>query len=329
MDQGEQVNSLKVSVIIPVYNTGAYVEEAVRSIMNQTLREIEIIVIDDGSTDNSLSVIEKLAREDNRIQYLSQVNQGQSVARNVGIEKAAGAYVYIMDSDDFLEDNALLLCYEKAKQGKLDFVVFNAVILNEENDFGISLDYKQPFLDEKQVYSGQSMLSQMLDQQSYRCSPCIHFIRYRFLESTHLRFYPGIIHEDELFTALLYMQSQRAGYIPRPFFKRRFRADSVMTSTYSLRNVNSYLIVAEQLLLFANKADKHARGLIDELLSYILNPNIYRANALSFRERGSIFLKCLRNGFVRYISLKTLFVLLFPWTIKIKGFIRNKTKSYF
>lgn len=94
MDQGKELNNPKVSVIIPVFNTEAYLEEAVRSIMNQTLKALEIIIIDDGSTDNSLTIIKKLAQEDIRIKWLTQQNSGQSVARNIGIENARGR-IYI------------------------------------------------------------------------------------------------------------------------------------------------------------------------------------------------------------------------------------------
>lgn len=96
-----------VSIIIPVYNTEEFVEEAVRSIMNQTLQDIEIIIINDGSTDNSLSIIRKLANEDDRIQIYSRENKGLSATRNQGIYLAKGKYLYFMDSDDYLEPDAL------------------------------------------------------------------------------------------------------------------------------------------------------------------------------------------------------------------------------
>ena len=102
---------IKVSVVIPVYNTEKYVREAVESIMNQTLRELEIIIINDGSTDNSLQVVEELAAADSRIQVYSQTNQGGSVARNAGIARAYGKYIYFMDSDDLLEKETIDLCY--------------------------------------------------------------------------------------------------------------------------------------------------------------------------------------------------------------------------
>lgn len=93
----------KVSVVIPVYNTEAYVGEAIESAREQTLRDIEILVIDDGSTDRSPSVIRKLADTDSRIQIYTQTNQGVSAARNKGLEYVKGEFIYFLDSDDLLE----------------------------------------------------------------------------------------------------------------------------------------------------------------------------------------------------------------------------------
>lgn len=323
MDQDKQISKPRISVIIPVYNTEEYVEEAVRSIMNQTFRDLEIIIIDDGSTDNSLTVIKKLAVEDNRIACYPQTNQGQSVARNVGIEKARGEYIYFMDSDDMLEEEAFASCVEMVAREKLDFVLFNAEIFNEHDYFDIRFDYKKPQLDEHVVYSGKSMISEMLTQQTYRCSPCIHFISLKTINSLSLRFYPGIIHEDELFTALLYLQASRVGYINNAFFKRRFRQDSVMTRKYSMKNVNSYLVVVEQLKNFSNVDERKTTYLVDMLIAYILDPNIYKANTLSFKDRIFIFKRCFVKGYLKYLSFKTVVVLLFPLTIQIKGLLKK------
>ncbi len=321
MDQNRSEINPKVSVVIPVYNTEAYLEEAVRSIMNQTLKEIEIIIIDDGSTDTSLSLIKRLAVEDQRITWSSQSNMGQSVARNVGIERAKGDYIYFMDSDDFLEEDALRSCLQMADQDHVDFLLFNADFLVEQSDRNVQIDYKKPVLDEGVIYSGHSILAELIEQRAYRCSPCMHFIRLNHIKSIPLYFYPGIIHEDELFSALLYMNSQRVAYLPVVYFKRRLRPNSVMTSSYSLKNVNSYLVVGEQLLLFSRNLKGNGAKLVYRLISYILDPNIYRANILPFRERREIFRSCIVSRLTRFISVKTCLVLLFPLSIQLKGYV--------
>ena len=116
------MNHPKVSVIIPVYNTEKYVKESVESIMQQTLQDIEIIIINDGSTDNSLSVINLLAQQDRRIIVYSQSNQGLSIARNTGLERVKGEFIYFMDSDDLLTNDALKTCYQECIAEQLDFV---------------------------------------------------------------------------------------------------------------------------------------------------------------------------------------------------------------
>src|SRR5690349_18213271 len=111
-----QQTDIKVSVIIPVYNTDEYLREAVNSIRNQTLQDLEIIIINDGSTDRSTQIINELANEDKRIKIYTQKNSGQSVARNMGIKMASGKYLYFMDSDDILDCYALETCYSKCEE---------------------------------------------------------------------------------------------------------------------------------------------------------------------------------------------------------------------
>ena len=126
------MHSPKVSVIIPVYNTAPYLHEALSSITRQTLQELEIIIVNDGSTDGSGEIIREVAETDGRIKVFEQENQGQSVARNVGLEQATGEYIYFMDSDDLLSLNALEICYDYCRRLRLDFVFFDGDILCEE-----------------------------------------------------------------------------------------------------------------------------------------------------------------------------------------------------
>ena len=151
---------IKVSVVIPVYNTEKYVREAVESIMNQTLRELEIIIINDGSTDNSLQVAEELAAADSRIQVYSQTNRGLSMARNAGITHAHGRYIYFMDSDDLLEKDAMELCYSKCEEKELDFVFFDAQSFFEEDIRNApALNYQRTDKLEDKVYTGPEAIN--------------------------------------------------------------------------------------------------------------------------------------------------------------------------
>lgn len=104
----------KVSVIIPVYNAEKYLRECLDSVVNQTLEEIEVICVDDGSTDGSLDILYEYEEKDSRVKVLKQKNQHAGVARNAGIDIAQGEYVHFLDSDDYLTLNAYEVLFQKA-----------------------------------------------------------------------------------------------------------------------------------------------------------------------------------------------------------------------
>ena len=124
---------IKVSVIVPVYNTEKFLEKCIRSIMSQTLKEIEIICINDGSKDSSLEILKKIQMEDERIIIINKKNEGVSIARNIGIAKAKGEYLSFIDSDDWIEKNCYDEMYKKIKDEKADIIVADFFSENFEN----------------------------------------------------------------------------------------------------------------------------------------------------------------------------------------------------
>lgn len=116
--------SPKVSIIIPVYNVEKYLEQCLDSIINQNLKNIEIICINDGSTDNSLKILKKYAKKDNRIIILSQTNLGAGAARNRGLAVAKGEYLSFLDADDFFYENMLSEAVHKLETSQSDIAVF-------------------------------------------------------------------------------------------------------------------------------------------------------------------------------------------------------------
>lgn len=116
----------KVSVIIPVYNVESYLRQCLDSVMNQTLQDIEIICIDDGSTDGSYAILQAYANKDNRIIVLQQLNSGAGIARNLGMQVAAGEYLSILDADDFFEPDMLERGYLQCEKDCADICVFRS-----------------------------------------------------------------------------------------------------------------------------------------------------------------------------------------------------------
>lgn len=249
------IDILKVSVVIPVYNTAPYLEEAISSIQNQTLREIEIIVVNDGSTDDSLRIIQRLAAGDERIRVISTPNNGQSIARNIGISCAKGEYVYFFDSDDMLSHHALEECYTKSTKHELDLLFFDAVSFSTDGRRCDNQQYIRCGLYIDKIYSGTEMLSLQMSTGGYKASPCLSFINRDFMRKNQLFFYPGIVHEDELFTFLLYLRAVRVGLINETYFQRRYRAMSTMTSPYSIQRALGMITVVRELFSYARRSD--------------------------------------------------------------------------
>lgn len=124
----------KVSVILPVYNVERYLEQCLESILNQTLKEIEVICVDDGSTDSSLDILRKYEKQDERMKVVTQENGGAGAARNNGMRIASGQYYSFLDSDDFFELNMLEEAYNEISLRNADFVVFRSDQYYEEKD---------------------------------------------------------------------------------------------------------------------------------------------------------------------------------------------------
>ncbi|MCC8015955.1 MAG: glycosyltransferase, partial [Clostridiales bacterium] len=124
------MKNIKVSVIIPVYNSEKYLKQCLESVINQTLKEIEIICVDDGSTDNSLKILTALSEKDGRISVLRQQNLFAGAARNNGIKHAKGKYLVFWDSDDFFEAGALSALYKKCEKENADICLCGAYTYN-------------------------------------------------------------------------------------------------------------------------------------------------------------------------------------------------------
>jgi len=300
-----------ISVIIPVYNTAQYLEDAIGSIMNQTLRNIEIIVVNDGSTDDSERIIHGLMDIDKRIRYyaLSQ-NQGQSVARNEALKYAKGKYVYFMDSDDIILSGALEKCYIQCEQKQLDVLFFDGDVFCEYGLPNLAWDYHRTSrYDESLIYNGTNLFNDMLDNYTHRAVPWLMLISRIHLEKLKLNFYPGIIHEDELFTIQLYLQSACVGCLKQSWVKHRVRSNSTMTTRYSIRNVHCYLTVIDELFTFAN-LNGH-KELIKKYARYTLNPVFQTAKVLPANEKYEALRLCIQKGYLQYLSIRTLLKFLF------------------
>ena len=121
----------EVSIIIPVYNNEKYIEKCIHSVLNQTFGELEIIAVNDGSTDESGKILKNLEREDVRIILLEQNNQGVAAARNLGVKKSTGKYITFVDGDDYLKNDYIEKMYDLAEKESLDMVISGLTYVDE------------------------------------------------------------------------------------------------------------------------------------------------------------------------------------------------------
>ena len=260
-----------VSVVVPMYNVGLYIDACIASLKNQTYENFEAICIDDGSTDNTLEVARKAVGDDGRFSFIAQENAGLSAVRNVGIASATGKYVLFLDADDYYERETLEILCERAERDELDDLFFSARTVYEDNE--VRARYRDDYDDRSSidgVMSGQELMERFSEEDSFAVSAALQFIRRGFLIESGLRFYEGIVHEDNLFTCLALAHASRTAFLDEQLYVRRIRKGSTMTSRREIRHIYGHFKSAYELeawlrLQVSNCRPTFARALLHHI----------------------------------------------------------------
>ena len=229
----------RISVILPVYNAERYIDECLDSILNQTLREIEVFCIDDGSTDSSRQILERRANADSRIIILQTSHLGAYKARREGLARATGEFIYFMDADDTISTSAFEELCALADRERLDHIVFSANVFADDDDCGehvkkyldkFALRYELPGAVCGRIASGEEIFSLLEDNGCYFPSPPLRLIRATVLKQNEYGFPDALYHGDNYFTTVSLFYAHRACVIPKKYYNRRIRTDSMTTS---------------------------------------------------------------------------------------------------
>lgn len=233
---------MKVSIIIPVFNVAKYINDTLLSIETQNFNDYEVIIINDGSTDDTKDIIEKWEKKDKRIKVINQNNNGLSYSRKVGLKNASGEYVYFCDGDDLLTEGSLSFMYNKAKQFSLDLLMINAKYKNElKNSFGqkkantLVWNYSYP----KDIMSGQDLLNLMIDNLEWRYAVWLYFTKKELLDK--IDFFKNFVHEDSAHNYQLLNTAKKVKVFNRVCYLYRLRENSIMGKKVSLKNVDGYI----------------------------------------------------------------------------------------
>ena len=270
---------VKVSVIIPVYNVEEYLGECLNSVVNQTFEDIEIICVNDGSTDNSLEILNDYALRDNRIKVLTQENKRQGAARNLGMDKSSGVYVYFMDSDDYIDLNTIEKLYDNAVSNNSDIVVSKIARFTDDGD---KIDYSIPGFDFETQFKNVDFndftfnykdIKQYVLNRSF--APWMKLFKKDFLLENNLQFKEHIAYEDVLYHVQTFLKADRISFSPNFFYYYRNNPTSTMNTSENGLDIFKIVDFVQQYLIENDFMDEFREEFdlfkVVQILNYIIS----------------------------------------------------------
>lgn len=220
----------EISIVVPVYNVEKYLEKCLDSIIKQTFIDVEILLIDDGSTDNSLKICKNYAEKDDRIRVIHQINQGLSAARNTGIENAKGKYIGFIDSDDYIDEDMYEYLYNQITNQDADIAVCG--IYNEYADI-IRRAYPQ---DEYIVATQKEAMSMVLEANKISVNAVNKLYKREIFKD--LRYPVGKLSEDAHLILEILLQANRIVISTTPKYHYVHRENSITTAPYTQKDLS-------------------------------------------------------------------------------------------
>ncbi len=243
-----------MSIIIPVYNVEKWLNKCVESVLQQTYENLEIILINDGSADNSGTICDYYGSKDSRVTVIHNQNSGLSVTRNIGMKQATGDYIMFLDSDDYILDNNIISNFvEILNKDKSDFIYSSYCRFNDEDEDVITevlpLNISQSDLNQ---LNGIEALALLIKENSYHHAAYLKICRSDFLINNKLFFKENIYHEDSEWTPRLFYFAHKVSLYKGNYYMRRMREDSIMT-TKNEKNITKKIC---DTLMIANELSK-------------------------------------------------------------------------
>lgn len=240
----------KISVIVPVYNVENYLEECIDSILGQTYKNLEIILVDDGSTDNCGQICDDYVKKDNRIKVIHKENGGLSDARNVGIKNSKGKYITFIDSDDCVNKKYIEVLYNQIITTNSDISICS---YKKFSDYYIEEDFK---LNDIEILKRQEILLKLYGEKN-RINYVVSWGKlYKRRLFDTISFPNGKIHEDEYTTYKLYEECDLVSYTSLQLYYYRVRNDSIMKKKISTKRLDSLQAFDEQLEYYRQQKNK-------------------------------------------------------------------------
>lgn len=253
---------IKVSIIIPVYNVEQYLERCLESVVEQTLKDIEIIIVNDGSKDKSQEIIDNYKEKYNYIKCYIKDNGGLSDARNYGMANATGEYILFLDSDDYLKKDACENLYNISKKNNLDILKFN--YFDEKKN-------KDAFVKDKKymnkIYNGKNYLKEVLDKDTLSIVAWNALYSREYIEKNNFQFKKGILHEDERWTPEVILKCKKIMHIRNVYYFYKLNPSSITTRKDKTKNAIDIIDTCEELFeIYKDIEDKKLKRLLMDML---------------------------------------------------------------
>lgn len=253
-----------LSIIVPVYNVENYLIECIESLLNQELENYEIILINDGSTDNSPTICNYYKEKYKIIKVFNQTNKGLSAARNRGIKLAKGKYISFVDSDDFVLKNTYKEIVRIMEMEKLDILSVNAFKYISKNK--TKLKTKKRSFESKKLSGIEFLKKSYLENAMSHCVPFNVYKREMILENKIL-FKKGILHEDNLWTPQVFIKAKNVMYYDIDFYMHRKREGSITQKKDKKKNSTDLLKTCYELdNIYIKINDKQTKFVLDNVL---------------------------------------------------------------
>ena len=292
-----------LSVIIPVYNTEKYLEQCIRSIQKQTYSNIEIILVDDGSPDNSGRICDKYAQMDKRIEVIHKENGGLSDARNKGIDISKGKYITFVDSDDYIEEMYIESLYKAIKND--DTLISQCSISKVNNDKVI---LEKIGYNEKSVKKGKDLLEDACKTRHVIENIVVWNKMYDISLFENLRFPVGKIHEDEFITYKILYDVDKISIINKYLYNYRQTNESIMGKRFNTRRLDLLEALEEKMGFFKRKKEielysNTLKYYLCRIREYYIMLKLYVKDSKIEQKK---LLKKYRIGYNQYIKQKNI-----------------------
>jgi glycosyltransferase involved in cell wall biosynthesis len=274
---------IKVSIIIPIYNVELYLKECLDSAIKQTLQEIEIIAVNDGSTDNSTSILD-LYKSTPRVTIINQTNQGLSAARNTGLRHAKGQYIFFLDSDDYIEPDTCKILYNKAIQYKSPLVICDLLLFWSNKK---TRPYNHLNLDENKIYSPYDLYSLLLTGK-LGCQVVNKLYKKEILDKYQCFFEEGKYYEDMVFTFSIMSHYSQIVFVNKPLYIYRMR-DTSIVYTPSEKKINDLIQNCIRCIDIIKNNIKYTKQLESFIICFLtINKNYVLYLARKIKEKDYI-----------------------------------------